>query len=70
MFSYGEKKFCCQRGHGRFGQGINAPLSVSHFPRKCLKTVQSGVFFNTHRTKGGGGKFTPRPTFCCITPEP
>ena len=20
--------------------------------------------------RGGGGKFTPRPTFCCITPEP
>ena len=51
MFSYFpmvKNNFFCQRGHGRFGQGVNTPLSVSLSPENVwkfiLENVQSGVF--------------------------
>ena len=51
MFSYFpmvKNKFFCQRGHGRFGQRVNTPLSVSLSPENgwkfILETVHSGVF--------------------------
>ena len=51
MFSYFpvvKNIFLCQKGHGRFGQGINTPLSVSLSPENVWKftfeTVKSGVF--------------------------
>ena len=49
MFSYFPmvKTHFLPKGHDRFGQGINAPLSVSLSPENVwkfiLETVQSGV---------------------------
>ena len=48
LFFYSEKQICLPKGHDRFGQGINTPLSVrlslENVWKFTLETVQPGVF--------------------------
>ena len=47
-------------------------LIIRKWFRNCLhtKTIYILTHILTQNQMRGGGEFTPRPTFCCITPEP